>query len=98
MVAAPQNPGLPHTTIHVAFNPGHLSESRAFFPEAETSHTQSERPLKLVPRTAMRTFMALLAVVMVTASAVAYDDSRCGGRYSGYPDWAQDPFCKPPYG
>jgi hypothetical protein len=42
----------------------------------------------------MRTLMTLVAVFMVTAAAVA-DDDACGGRYDGYPGWAQDAFCRP---
>jgi hypothetical protein len=42
----------------------------------------------------MRTLMTVLAVLVVSATAVGYDDA-CGGRYNGYPGWAQDAFCKP---
>jgi len=47
----------------------------------------------------MRILLAAVALVAVTATmAVAYDTSRCGGRYSDYPDWAREAFCKPPNG
>jgi hypothetical protein len=36
--------------------------------------------------------MTLAALVMVKTSAVALED--CGGRYSGYPGWAQEAFCR----
>ena len=46
----------------------------------------------------MRTLMTVAVLFALAGTAVAYDNSRCNGRFGGYPDWAQGAFCKPQSG